>query len=552
MKKLTALFVTMAFLLGLLCGCSTKQTEAPKDTESAYKVNYPKVSANWMIYSLTPKTVEELATAVEECKKIYNSANPTKKDDLLKSLYAAMDIFARIDTQLDIAEVKYECDYSDEKAKENYNEALELQKKANNIFLGFLTQYDETDNPLSDVRKEFKNNCFPDTLPVKDDDDGWWTTAQKIANKINSIKSTATDEGILALYRDYIFSLNSYASHCYYENYYEYAHSEVYKRDYTSYEIDDLRRYVKQYLVPLCYELEEKSQKADSELSATDYTLSLRYNNYSYTEFEDNLISDYIKSLGVTGKKSMQTAFSQKRIITSNAENARLNSTCFTVGDTPICYFHKSKSNLENVCHTLGYYYANLHGKSEVVQDLTEVYGKANTLLFLSYTSGKLNSPAFDAYELYCVYNLLYQTISSAIHDEFNQIVFSMDDPYSLTLEKIEEILTDLMTEYGVLDFGDSFQKQILTYWKRLGATNVGYNISYVTSCVVALEIYQKSLINYSVGVECYNQLVQNEFDNASFINPVTAIDLKSPFDEEAYKLAVQIKDHLLKSSAKY
>ena len=196
MKKLTALFVTVAFLLGLLCGCSTKQTEAPKDTESAYKVNYPKVSANWMIYSLTPKTVEELATAVEECKKIYNSANPTKKDDLLKSLYAAMDIFARIDTQLDIAEVKYECDYSDEKAKENYNEALELQKKANNIFLGFLTQYDETDNPLSDVRKEFKNNCFPDTLPVTGDDDGWWPTAQQIANKINSINSTATDEGI--------------------------------------------------------------------------------------------------------------------------------------------------------------------------------------------------------------------------------------------------------------------------------------------------------------------------------------------------------------------
>lgn len=556
MKKLTALLVTAVLLIGILCGCNANQTESAttssKETQNPYEVEYPKVSVRWMRYTLEKKDVEELKTSVEECRKIYASADETKKDDFLKSLSDVLKIFNYIETQRDIANVKYECDYKDEKAKKNYNEALVLREEASNIFFTFLTEANETGNPFADICEDFKNKYFPDAIAAEGDYDGWWITTEKIVNEINSIKSTATDEEILELYKKYIFSANTYASCCYYDNYYEYAHREIYKRDYTSAEREDLRKYVKQYLVPLCYEIEEKSEKADAELSPNDYTISLWYGNSPYTNFDDNLISDYIKSLGVTGEKSMQTAFSENRIITSDSESARVNSTCFTVGDTPICYFHNSKTNLENTIHTLGYYYANLHGKSEVVQDLSEVYGKANMLLFLSYTAGKLNSPAFDAYELFCVYNMLYQAISSAIHDEFNEIVFSMENVDSLTLEKIEEILTDLMTEYGVLDFGDSFKKQILTYWKRLGVTNVCYNISYVTSIVVALEIYQKSLIDYSVGVELYNLLVQNEFSNNMFVTPVVAIDLKSPFDEEAYKLAVQIKDHLLKSSAEY
>ena len=556
MKKLTALFVTVAVLLSLFCGCNANQTEllstSSAETQNPYEVVYPKVSARWMRYTLEKKKVEELKVAVEECRKIYNLADETKKDDFLKSLYSAMNVYARVKTQLGIAMVKYECDYNDDKAKKNYNEAIVLEKEASSILIAFLNEQSEINNPLAAVRAEFKNEQFPNTISAEGDYQGWWITTQKIANEINSIKSTASDEEVLELYKKYIVSANVYAERCYYENYYEFAHNEIYHRDYIAADRQDLRTYVKQYLVPLCYEIEEKSKKADAELSADEYNRSLLYSNASYTEFEDNLISDYIKSLGITGEKSMQTAFGEDRIVVSKADSARINSSCFTVGDTPICYFHKSKTNLENVIHTLGYYYANLHGKSEVVQDLAEVYGKANKLLFLSYTSGKLNSPAFDAYELYCVYNTLYQMISSAIHDEFNEIVFSMDNPDSLTVEKIEEILTDLMTEYGVLDFGDSFKKQILTYWKRLGVTNVGYNISYVTSGVVALEIYQKSLVDYSAGVELYNLLIQNEYSNTMFSAPIVAVDLKSPFVEDAYKLAVQIKNHLPKNSAKY
>lgn len=542
MKRTISLLLVFLILLSVIYGCdgsSDVSSNTSSDGRPTDRLVYPYVSANWMFYTLTEACLDELTSAVEECRKIYDTADETKAEELKKSLYYAANIYNEITTQYDIAYVKYQCDYSNEKAKNNYDNALKIQESAGDILWDFWSVYVNSDNPLSEMVLNFRDENYRSTS-LGDLGSEYQLDCDSIISQFDSVKNTATDDELLGLYKDFLLSGNLLANEAGYNNYYEYANSEKYNRNSLPQDNYEVRNYAKQYLVPLAEAYSKKSDDADEALSAEEFHQSVKYSDYNYDSFKEDYIGDYIKSLGRLAEKGMGSAFTENNIITSNRSNANKIAFCYKIGNTPFCYFHKSDMTLETVTHELGhYYFSSVKPFSEYhSNDIKEVHSMANTLLFTLYTGDRLNTSVFDAYEISILDNLLYQAVSSAIHDEFNSVIFD-EDIENLTVERIEEILLSIMEDYGVTDWGDRFKKQILTYWKRHGMSNAGYHISYVTAAVVALQIYNTGLTDYGQAVEYYEGLIHNDYGEGIFKNAVTAIGLYPPTDENAY-LSIQ------------
>ena len=160
----------------------------------------------------------------------------------------------------------------------------------------------------------------------------------------------------------------------------------------------------------------------------------------------------------------------------------------------------------------------------------------------LSYLNKKLDSRAFNSAQAFEISSMLYQTISSTIRDEFDEIVFSNPQSQNYSIEQLNQIMEDLIEEYDVSDISKTFTKQLMTYWNRLGTEQIAYQISYATSFVTALQIYLKSLNDYNEAVLCYQAIVEQIDKNSTFLKTISNAGLLSPLDEKLYEQIIDQK----------
>lgn len=156
-------------------------------------------------------------------------------------------------------------------------------------------------------------------------------------------------------------------------------------------------------------------------------------------------------------------------------------------------------------------------------------------MLMFRYLDEEIDSPAFDSFVAYALYEMAYQAVYSAIRDEFAEIMFSDPDAPNFTIREIDRVMEDLLEKYDATDISDRFTELQMTYWHRLGLRNPAYDISYAVSFVVVYQIYCNSGEDYQAAAEQYCKIV-NEMDlNSTFIKTVENAGLISPFKKEAY-----------------
>jgi hypothetical protein len=107
---------------------------------------------------------------------------------------------------------------------------------------------------------------------------------------------------------------------------------------------------------------------------------------------------------------------------------------------------------------------------------------------------------------------------------------------YYASPDEIDQIMTDLIEEYGVADISANIQTQLMTFWHRQGLSSPGYYISYTASFVVAYQIYQLSLSDYEAAVNAYVALVEEIAEEDSFLDTIKNAGLASPFSEKMYQ----------------
>jgi len=504
-----------------------------------FEIVYPSISVSSLKFNLTDKKLAEYNDKLDEAKLLFNKDEKGSEDIFTNALYEVLSLRAEIQTQCDIAYLQYCYDMSDDTAWDNYLYAYRLHDEAADLFWGFYNTSKNVTNNLSTVFKEvvweeYKGHTV---MRISSADD-YAYDMELLEEEYNSlINSNASDDEIFEVYKKYIIAANGLAVASSAENYYEYACKHIFYRNDTTAQREQLRKYTKEYLVPIYRELKTKSKQIDSSLSSFEYSLSDKYLFDKYDSFDEDYLFDYFSSLAPSSCEAMMEAFEKDRVLIGNTKNSYNNAMVYCVGNTPICYFHKDKTALDVMAHELGHYYTNFVGDSNSAYysyDLDETHSTANAMLLYSYLSNKIDSRAFKGAEIYKMYEWMYQIILSVIKDEFDEIIYT-GDPSTLTLEDFERIMSDLIDEYNARDLSNNMVSQLMTYWRRLGIKYSVKNYCYATAKIASFQIYIKSKYDYAAAVEIYRKVVEEPQNDGDFVSTVVGAGLTTPYEEQTY-----------------
>ena len=558
--RIVALLMSVVMLVSLLVSCSKNGnvtdnagTKAPESSSQpgqttdgsekeqqknyVFEVVYPSVSVSSFKFELTDIKLVEYKSKMSEAKRMFNNKN-TSEDEFKNTLYELLSLEAEMEVQCAIAYIQYCYDMSDSTAWNNYLYAYEMHDDANDLFWAFYNESQTKSNSLSKVfkqvvQKEHKGNLVSVTSSV----DSYAYQMQVLEEEYNSLKnSNASDERIFEVYKKYMIAADTVAVFSSTDNYYEYASKHLYYRKDTYPQREALRNYTKEYLIPLYRELKAKSYAYDRQLSNYEYDLSNEYLYNKYSSFGEDYLSSYFSSLPKSAGEAMASAFEKDRVLIGDTYNSYDIAMVYAVGNTPICYFHEDHTTLDTMAHELGHYYANIAQSDEPYfsYDLRETHSTANTMLFYSYLSDRLDSKAFTSAELYMISNWVYQTILSVIRDEFDEIIYT-SDVATLTLEDFERIMSELIDEYDVSDMSNNIVNQLMTYWRRQGIDYPMSNYCYATANITSLQIYIKSKENYAAASELYRKIVEEAAYGGDFTSTIVKAGLKTPYDEQTY-----------------
>lgn len=555
--RIVALLISVVMLISSFISCSKNRNAEMEATEGSsqtqpstdetlkeeqrnyiFEIVYPSVSVSSFKFELTDAKFAEYQKKMSATKSLFNNNKKESGDEFRNALYELLSLQAEMEAQRDIAYLQYCYDMSNSDAWDNYLYAYEMHDDANDLFWAFYNQSKTKSNNLSKVFKEVVQEVYQGTLvSVTSSVDSYAYDMEVLEGEYNSLKnSNASDEEIFEVYKKYMIAADTVAVFSNTDNYYEYASKHLYYRKDTLAQRETLRKYTKEYLIPLYRELKAKSYAYDSQLSNYEYNLSNKYLYNKYSSFDEDYLDSYFSSLPRSAGEGMKTAFENDRVLIGNTDSSYDSAMVYTVGNTPICYFHEDRTTLETMSHELGHYYANTMGsdKHYYSYNLRETHSTANTMLFYSYLSDRLDSKAFTSVELYMIYSWVYQIISSVIKDEFDEIIYT-SDVSTLTLEDFERIMSELIDEYDVSDMSNNIVNQLMTYWRRLGIVYPMSNYCYATAIITSLQIYIKSKEDYAAASELYRKTVEKPVDKGDFISTIVKAGLKTPYDEQTY-----------------
>ena len=527
-----ALLMCVVILVLQLISCKNKSDDY------VFEVIYPSVTVSSLEFTLNDEALVEFKDKLSAAKELFQKEKGVEEDEFRHALYELLSLEANIGTQADIAYMLYYYDTKDTKAWDNYLYAYNMCDEAHDLFWEFYNEARYEDGALSKVFEEVIEKEYQGHLVTLSDSssDTYRYEMETLEKEYDSLRnSNASDSKIFYTYRNYMIAAYKYAKAVSAANYYEYSKEYRYYRGDTAEQRNALRQYTKEYLVPLYKALAAKSQAYDRTLSAAERNLVDKYLSGEYNSFEEDYLFDYFSSLSKSSGQAMTDAFEKDRVLIGDKSNSYNTAMVCKIGNTPICYFHKSKTTLDTMSHELGHYYANVSGDSTYYSfDLRETHSTANTMLLYSYLSQNINNKAFTSAELYMISNWVYQTISSVIRDEFDEKIYTCN-PSVLKLEDIESIMSDLIDEYGVRSMSTSLPNQLMTYWKRLGITYPMSNYCYATAYVAALQIYIKSKDDYVGAAEMYRKIVEEPEGEGDFISTIVKAGLTTPYDEQTY-----------------
>lgn len=536
LRGLTLLLALILFL----SACSAPPDEPPATDEPqapALVTVYPEIRVSELVYPLPAADGAAFDATHAQLSAIVARNDASETDAYLAALYALNSLKVAYDAQRDIADLLYSCRPTDKVAQENTREAAAAYLAVHERFWALLNDARAEGCVFADATHAFVQKEYP-TVTAANKGTTTYAQMSALADELYAFNQTATREEAFPIYSRYLSLAHNYATLNGYANFYEYQNAVAYERDSARLDRTRLRTYVKKYLVPLYRDLRDERRALDASLSRKERVLSNRYLEDAYDSFDTDLLGAYFASLPEGIGETMMGAFTLDRVLIPEDETAYASAYVQTVGNTPVCYFHPSLTDLVSVSHELGHYYAHAANDTldAVSYDLKETHSQANTLLMLSYLDSTRDDRAFSAARAYAVSNLLYQAIVCAIRDEFEETLFKRGGTPLTSPDEIDQIMTDLIEEYGVADISANIQTQLMTFWHRQGLSSPGYYISYTASFVVAYQIYQLSLSDYEAAVNAYVALVEEIAEEDSFLDTIKNAGLASPFSEKTYQ----------------
>ena len=536
LRKITALIVICIVTFAVATSC-TVVTPYPK----GYNVNDLSID-----FVLTQEEVDEAKAVAEKGKKAFKKSGQEGLNEGLNCLYALIDWIYYVGTQSNISYIHYSCNQTDGDVIANYTFASEayadvyaeytaLMRAAynsshrNDIFAGWtqaeILAVTNHDKEIAELNKEI------DELLLEYD-------------QLSSDKFT---DGTAEIYKQLVAKKNKIAKKFNYKNYYEYATVEDYSRDYKNSDLvgfrDNVKTLIEQYK-KLSDELSEIKENLTEE--QRKHVSDILYSDYD--SYGENYYFAYAESYGDQKIATALTdAFEKNYVVFTDHDNSRAgafnvylqslvkNPADGQINAHPFCYFGPGYQDVFTVSHEMGHYYAAYSKEGGSSTDIAETHSQSNEMLLLRFLGGKLPEIEYKALECAQIMNFLSTIIVSTMVDDFENRVYNLESVENFTSKEFDQIMTDVMNEYGGEDYILSNIGDMHNYWRRVALDNAMYYISYAVSATASLGLYATAITDEAKARESYIKLVE-VMAGSRFLNALQNSGFRSPFTKGAFQ----------------
>ena len=354
---------------------------------------------------------------------------------------------------------------------------------------------------------------------------------------ISTALDRAKNEAICPIFLDLVKNRNARAKIYGYDNYAEYAYTDLYNRDYTIEEIKSVYAAVKEYIVPVLSEVEERVYAG----------------NLNDLLYMDYLTEDYVIEVVGRHMGDIDPALAEvyQYMVDHHLYDIDYDPNKMNVGYTTTLYEYQepfifntpdySYYDLETMIHEFGHYNEAFHAGTTLITDVTnmdvaEIHSQGLELLYLEYADDVYGEGLGDTARQMVLYQMLYSVIDGCLYDEFQNAVFAAD--HDMTEEEVNQLFRRLSEEYGYV----YYDTEDAAYdWVDVPHTfsSPMYYVSYGTSALAALDIWTIAQEDRQAGIDKYMELTTYGL-TTTYCELLEKCGLKSIFEEETIREIAQ------------
>ncbi len=375
---------------------------------------------------------------------------------------------------------------------------------------------------------------------------------------------------INGLYGRLVNAYNREAQEYGYSNYIEYAYKEVYNREYSPSDTEQMHANVKRFIAPALTEVHNKLNRT----SAGDSE-----NRNFYSELSDgnivgndpsqlatNYVGEYFKWLNANNEtaknidfySAVNDMFRVGNYFVGNGEGAYTMYVPYN--DVAAIYVQRDSyydvyDNAFTFVHEFGHYYNYLYnGEKYLSYDHDETHSQGDEMLFLAWL--KVNKPqsvsaGMTQLELSQLENILRTICIAAAVDELEQAAYTGEYRGNAVSSDYHALFGEILDSYGTEAAALLKANGNQSYWYYVAFTNAVYYISYAMSALPAVELYT---VAQNDGLEAardtYFKLFtycndDQRMENYSYTDVLTYCGLDSPFENVIYTNIADYVDSL-------
>lgn len=488
------------------------------------------------MYTLTEEYVNETLALIDA---MYEASLDPESTEAFDAIYEQFDErFYHVAQQMTIARIIYYTDMSDEVATER-------QLTTTDYFYDIQDKYNETcrsmylDSPHKD--ELFADWTEEEIQSLLDYDSTTVALKKEIEDlqaEYNNLGNHNFTDGSAELYAQIVTKNNQLAKLYGYDNYYDYAQSNVYGREYTTEELQQFKAYVKQHVMPRFTRLNNGWQKL-YDLPTVRKDLAIDFLTADFDAMEKNYVMLYLDSLGDTNMgNAMRDVFENKRCIFSNNRNSHPTAfqTYFYEDEHPFCLFGSNGQTSNTIIHEIGHYYAATVNNDLSSYDLLETHSQGNEYLYLKFSEDNLPSSVYEPVRYYNLFNSWYTIVMASIIDDFEYAVYNLESVEGYTSAEFDAIMDEVLAGYGRT--ADWFTENVTdpyNYWRSVAVDNPCYYISYAVSAAASVIIFAEAEEDYEATMAKYVILAEGVTEEDGFIEALKKAGFTTPFDEESF-----------------
>ncbi len=365
-------------------------------------------------------------------------------------------------------------------------------------------------------------------------------------------------DSINNLYGRLVNAYNKEARAYGYNNYIEYAYADVYNREYSPADTEQMHAFVKQYIAPALVAVNGMSTSVGRGANSSFYNAlsSGRIVEGTISQDATNYIADYFKWLydnsndkTIDFYDAANDMFRTGNYFTGRGEGAY---TMNVPGERMAAIYIQSGSTYDNAftfVHEFGHYYNYLYnGEQYLSYDHDETHSQGNEMLFLAWL--KENKPAdvttgMTRLEIDQLENILWTVCMSAAVDELEQAAYTGVYGGASVTGNYHNLFGRILDSYGVEASRILKANGNQAYWYYVAFDNAVYYISYAMSALPSIDLYtiaesegldKARDVYFKLFTYCDDEARMDAYTYSGEGGVLDYCGLDSPFEETLYR----------------